>query len=96
MNHLRLFTPLNPPQVQWKGRRAWVVGASSGIGLATASALHAAGALVTISARNAQALDSFVAGHPGSRALAVDVIDRAAVQAAAVAALAAGPLDLVL
>ncbi|MEP6790469.1 MAG: short-chain dehydrogenase, partial [Ramlibacter sp.] len=38
-----LFGPLNLPQADWHGRTAWVVGASSGIGRATASALHAAG-----------------------------------------------------
>ena len=96
MKRTRWFAPLNPPQTQWQGRRVWVVGASSGIGQATASALHAAGAHVTVSARNAQALNEFAASHPGARALAVDAIDRLAVQVAAEAVLAAGPLDLVL
>jgi len=91
-----LFAPPNPPQRQWTGRRIWVVGASSGIGQATASALHAAGAHVTVSARNAKALDDFVAGHPGATALAFDAIDRGAVQSAARAVLATGPLHLVL
>ncbi|RZJ01857.1 MAG: SDR family NAD(P)-dependent oxidoreductase, partial [Haliea sp.] len=91
-----LFAPLNPPQRQWQGRRVWVVGASSGIGRATASALHAAGAQVTVSARNAQALEDFTANHPGATALAFDVIDRIAVQSASRAVLAAGPPDLVL
>lgn len=91
-----LFAPPNPPQRQWNGRRVWVVGASSGIGQATASALHAAGAHVIVSARSAQALEDFAAGHPGARALAVDATDLGAVQTAASAVLAAGPLDLVL
>jgi NAD(P)-dependent dehydrogenase (short-subunit alcohol dehydrogenase family) len=65
--------PLNPPLQDWRGRVAWLVGASSGIGRATASALHRAGATVVVSARNAQALQAFVAQHPGSDAIALDV-----------------------
>ncbi|RZJ09496.1 MAG: SDR family NAD(P)-dependent oxidoreductase [Haliea sp.] len=91
-----LFAPLNPPQRQWQGRRVWVVGASSGIGMATAAALHAAGAQVTVSARNAQALERFAASHPGTVALAFDAADRMAAQSASRAVLAAGPLHLVL
>ena len=63
---------LNPPLRHWQGRRVWIVGASSGIGRATASLLHARGAQVIVSARNAQALQDFVATHPGSQALALD------------------------
>jgi NAD(P)-dependent dehydrogenase (short-subunit alcohol dehydrogenase family) len=48
-----------------------------------------------VSARSAQALDDFVAAHPGSQALALDVADRAALQAAADRLRAQGPLDLV-
>jgi NAD(P)-dependent dehydrogenase (short-subunit alcohol dehydrogenase family) len=65
--------PLNPPQCHWAGKRVWVIGASSGIGRATASALHAAGALITVSARNVQALTAFVHQHPGAQALPLDV-----------------------
>ncbi len=86
---------LNPRITGWKGRRAWLVGASSGIGRATASALHARGAQVVVSARNAAALQEFAAQHPGSQAVALDTTNRAAVQAAATELLAQGPLDLV-
>jgi short-subunit dehydrogenase len=64
---------LNPPMTAWQGRWVWVVGASTGIGRATASALHQAGARVIVSARDAGALDAFVQTHPGSVALPLDV-----------------------
>ena len=86
---------LNPHITNWQGRRAWLVGASSGIGRATASALHARGAQVVVSARSAAALQTFTAQHPGSQAVALDVTDRTAVQATAAELLAQGPLDLV-
>lgn len=89
------FSPLNPPQADWQGKTVWIVGASSGIGSATASALHAGGAHVVVSARNAASLDAFVAQHPGSTALALDATNRAAVHAAAAALLQKGPLDCV-
>ena len=86
----------NPPLADWRGKTVWLLGASSGIGQATAHALHAQGATVFVSARNAQALAGFVQSHPGAVALALDVTDRAAVNAAAQTVLAAGPLDLVM
>ena len=86
----------NPPVSDWRGKTVWLVGASSGIGRATAHALHARGARVVVSARNQQALDAFAAEHPGTLALALDVANAASVQAAAQAVFAAGPLDLVL
>lgn len=86
----------NPPITGWRGKTVWLVGASSGIGRATAHALHAAGAKVIVSARNQQALDAFAAEHPGTLALAFDASDAAAVKAAAQTVLNAGALDLVL
>ena len=86
---------LNSPLTDWRGRAVWLVGASSGIGQATAHALHARGARVFVSARNADALEAFEATHPGARALPVDITDRVAVNAAAQLVLTAGPLDLV-
>lgn len=85
---------LNPPIRDWQGRRVWLVGASSGIGRATASALHSRGARVVVSARSEAALNAFAAQHPGSVALPLDTALPDAVQAAAVQVLAAGPLDL--
>lgn len=86
---------LNPPLRDWRGRRAWLIGASSGIGRATAAALHARGATVIVSARSQAALDQFVRAHPGSTALALDSADAAQVQAAAAQVLAVGVPDLV-
>lgn len=82
---------LNPRLRDWQGKTAWLIGASSGIGAATASALHAAGARVIVSARQAALLDEFVAAHPGSRALPLDVLDLPALHAAAAEV---GPVDL--
>jgi len=73
----------------------WLVGASSGIGRALASALHERGARVVLSARQAEALQEFVAQHPGSVALPLDVCQPKQVQAAAQSLLQSGPIDLV-
>lgn len=86
---------LNPRIDRWQGRRVWLLGASSGIGLATARLLHGRGARVIVSARQAAALDDFVEAHPGSQALALDITDREAVRVAADRLVAEGPLDLV-
>lgn len=86
---------LNPAIRDWRGRRVWLIGASTGIGRALAERLHALGATVIVSARKAEALEDFVRQHAGSLALPLDVGDAQAVRAAAQAARADGPLDLV-
>jgi NAD(P)-dependent dehydrogenase (short-subunit alcohol dehydrogenase family) len=86
----------NPPIADWHGRHVWLVGASTGIGYATAHKLHAQGAKVFVSARSVAALDAFVAAHAGSVALPFDATDSAAMHAAAQTVLAAGPLALVM
>ena len=86
----------NPSLTDWHGKRVWLVGASTGIGRATAHALHAQGAKVFVSARNQQALAAFTATHAGAVALPLDASDAASVKAAAQTILEAGPLDLVL
>ena len=86
---------MNPPIRHWQGLRIWLVGASTGIGCAAASALHARRARVIVSARQASALHDFVAQHPGAQALPLDSTDRAAVAVAAQGLLADGPLDMV-
>lgn len=88
--------PLNAPLTDWHGKSVWIIGASSGIGRATAAALHAQGARVTVSARNAQALQDFVAEHPGSVALPLDCTDRDAMQMCVGSLLASGMPDCVL
>jgi NAD(P)-dependent dehydrogenase (short-subunit alcohol dehydrogenase family) len=52
---------LNAPIKDWKGKRVWLIGASSGIGLSLARMLIARGARVAVSARNAQALHELAA-----------------------------------
>ena len=86
---------LNLPITDWRGQRVWLIGASSGIGRAVASRLHACGAQVCVSARQQHLLDAFVLEHPGSRALALDVMDSQSVADAAQQLLADRPLDLV-
>jgi NAD(P)-dependent dehydrogenase (short-subunit alcohol dehydrogenase family) len=85
----------NPPIADWRGKTVWLVGASSGIGLATAQALHSRGAQVVISARQAPLLEAFCATHPGALACPLDVTDAQAVQDAAHQLLDRGPLDAV-
>lgn len=86
---------LNSRITDWHGRTVWLVGASSGIGRATASALHAHGAKVVVSARGADALGAFVDAHAGAFALPLDVTDARAVKAAASTLAARDALDCV-
>lgn len=73
---------LNPRIDAWERRTVWLIGASSGIGRATAAHLHSLGARVVVSARKAEALAEFVAHHPGAQALPLDATDRRAVRRA--------------
>ena len=85
--------PLNTPITHWPGKTVWVIGASSGIGRATASLLHARGARVVVSARKVIALNTFVSQHNGAIALPLDATDPHAVVVAARTVLALGRLD---
>lgn len=95
---------LNPkmPQLQnWHGKTVWLIGASTGIGRAAASALHALGARVIVSARNAAALQDFVKTHQGTdaqglpRALAMplDATQAGELKDAAATILQTSPID---
>ena len=85
--------PLNTPVKEWRGKTVWIVGASTGIGRATAALLHARGARVIVSARKEDALQAFVDEHPGAIAVALDATDRPAVALATAQVLALGTLD---
>ena len=93
---MAFFTPFNPPITDWHGRSVWLVGASSGIGLACAEALHAAGARVCVSARQAALLQDFADRHPGALALPLDVTDASAVKQAAAQVQTQHGLDVVI
>lgn len=85
---------LNPRITDWAGRRVWLIGASTGIGHATAVLLYGKGARVIVSARNAAALQAMAVQYPGMQALPLDATDESAVRAATAQLLNAGPLDL--
>jgi NAD(P)-dependent dehydrogenase (short-subunit alcohol dehydrogenase family) len=85
---------LNPPIEDWHGKTVWLVGASTGIGRATAAALHAKGARVVVSARNAAALNEFAKQHKGARAMPLDASDVQAMRTAASQIIEQGGLDL--
>lgn len=88
---------LNPPLPAWPECRVWIIGASTGIGAATARALLAAGARVAISARNAGLLTEIAGGRANARAEPLDYTDSAQVAAAWLRIRAGwGGVDLVL
>ena len=77
--------PLNPPVRDWRGRRCWIVGASTGIGAALAERLGAEGARLALSARRREPLDALAAKLGAERCLVLplDIRDPAALFAAA-------------
>lgn len=80
-----LWRPFNPRIASWRGLRVWVVGASSGIGLAAAEQLIGLGATVLVSARSEAGLQALVDRHTRPRqpapvqAWPMDVTDRKSV-----------------
>ncbi len=95
---MRVFSPFNPPLEDWHGKVAWVIGASTGIGRATADALLERGARVAVSARDATALNALAAQRPEGQVMVLpfDIGDAHAVRAAHAALARRGPIDLVL
>lgn len=65
--------PLNAPIRDWRGRRVWLVGASTGIGAALARRLAEQGAQLALSARSRNKLETLAAQCPGALALPMDV-----------------------
>ncbi|MCP3022448.1 SDR family NAD(P)-dependent oxidoreductase [Cupriavidus basilensis] len=69
------WTALNPRWTDWREKRVWLVGASSGIGAALARALLARGAWVALSARRAEALKAVAGDHATALLLPMDATD---------------------
>lgn len=67
----------------FSGRTYWLIGASEGLGRALAKELDRAGARLILSARDSGRLDTLAAELQGSRTVALDVTDHAAVRRAA-------------
>lgn len=71
---------LNPKLDDWRGLRVWLIGASSGIGEATAKALMQRGARLALSSRNRDALTAVADGK--AHVAVADITDRASLAAA--------------
>jgi len=71
---------LNPKFADWNGQRVWLIGASSGIGEATARLLMQRGARVALTSRNQDALMMLAAGR--AHVAPADVTDRASLKTA--------------
>ncbi|HQT30733.1 MAG TPA: SDR family NAD(P)-dependent oxidoreductase [Thiobacillus sp.] len=84
---------LNPKLADWRGQRVWLIGASSGIGEATARLLMAHGARVALTSRSRDTLEKLADGN--AVVVPADVTDRASVSAAFDSVLAAfGDIDV--
>lgn len=69
---------VNRPISDWRGRRVWLIGASSGIGAALAQMLSSRGAWLALSARRRDALETVAAKCEDAQVLPFDVTDTAA------------------
>ncbi|MGF7192065.1 3-oxoacyl-[acyl-carrier protein] reductase [Robbsia andropogonis] len=82
-----------------KGKRALVIGASSGLGAASAQALAAEGAIVIVAARRTELIEAWIAALPADqrqnvRAERFDVSDLAQVEALTARLIAEGGVDV--
>lgn len=85
---------MNPTITDWKGKRVWLVGASSGIGAAVARELAGRGARVAVSARSAEKLAAL--GIADALLVPCDATDVASLSVAREKLIAAwGGVDLV-
>ena len=73
---------LNTPIKDWKNKRVWVIGASTGIGAETAKFLLKKGAKVVLSARRSDVLESVANASTNSLVIPLDIIDEASVKSA--------------
>ncbi len=89
------FRSPNTPITDWRGRRVWIVGASSGIGAALAAELDGRGARLALSARRAPRLREVASGLREALVLPLDVTEASAFTPAMMQILDAwGGLDL--
>jgi NAD(P)-dependent dehydrogenase (short-subunit alcohol dehydrogenase family) len=88
---------MNKKIPDWSGQYVWIIGASDGIGAATAVSLLRQGAHVALSARRRDKLAALAAGQPQALVAPLDITDAASVLMARQAILAQWPrIDLVL
>jgi NAD(P)-dependent dehydrogenase (short-subunit alcohol dehydrogenase family) len=88
---------MNPKIADWRGKRVWVIGASTGIGQACGQLLADSGARVAFSARSIGKLLATTSRLAGALAAPLDVTDRDSVAAAGERIVAEwGGIDLIL